>query len=146
MPMIDYIDVRILANNQPLQEYPEPNGDTDGDRSRVRYVESVVGQRFAVLVRLLPNFELKHAPCFFASFHIDGNAPQHYNHALHDELDHRHGYLQNTKTLTVQDSVPVWDDATGRWALCAFEFGALGISKSKTLGVLCQKRYQLNAR
>ena len=126
MPMLEHIDVRVLVNDHPLQEYADPEGDPDDSHSRVRYIESVVGQKFRVVVRLLPNFQLKNAPWFRSGFYIDNSTTEHYAFIGQEYLRHRKGCLQTSCDLSNKAHFAVWNDALGRLEDCAFEFGALG--------------------
>jgi hypothetical protein len=129
MPMIDYIDARVCVNGAPLHEYVGPEGDNDDTRSRTRYIEAQVGQRFSVVVRLAPNFELQHVPWFYSNFTIDDDGTNYYNYISDQSLDHHRGYLRQAQVIDNRSTSLVFDDAVGQWMNAAFEFGPLGTSK-----------------
>jgi hypothetical protein len=88
MPKVDYVDVRVHVDGQPLHEYPDPVGDTDGTRSKTQFIESIVGKRFSVVVRLLENFELKFAPWYYAEVNIDDDRTNHFHFCQRKDLVH----------------------------------------------------------
>lgn len=130
MPTVDCIDVRIRADDRPLKEYTEPGVNDDDDHNKVRYIESIAGQQFSVVVQLLPNFRLNHARWFYAGFEIDDDTTKNYLCAPAENLHHRNGYLQATFCLQDQGDSVFWDDSCGQWVRSAFTFGALGTSAS----------------
>ena len=132
MPTVDNIDVRILVENQPLWEYQEPNGDTEDSHRKVRYIESVAGQKFRVRLRLLPDFDLVRMQIrwFTTQIHFDGDEFATLSAFNVEGLEHRNDYLLTAKVVADVGLVTFRDDALGDWEVCALEFGALGTSKT----------------
>ena len=131
MPTVDNIDVRILVDNQPLREYQAPNGDTDDTHQKVRYIESVAGQKFRVRFRLLPDFDLvnRRIRWFTTELRIDDGKNVRRSSYHVEALEHRNGYLLTTKVYECGGAI-CWDDDLGDWEGYDFEFGALGTSKT----------------
>ena len=128
MPMIDYIDVRVQVNGESLREYPDPAED-DGERTRSRYIQAAVGQRFHVVVRLLQNFELHSARLVGSELCIDDSPSlSPYPLALQD-LRHSNGEFYGPHVLADSSCRTLWDDAIGSWMQCDFVFGPLGTSE-----------------
>lgn len=72
MPVLDHIDVRVIVNGQPLQEYPDPDGEEAGEDQILRYIEATVDQRFEIIIRWLPGFQLKKASNLVHFLRLDG--------------------------------------------------------------------------
>lgn len=72
MPIHDYIDVQVFVDGRPLQEYSDPDNEESSEDQIMRYIEATVGQRFEVLVRWLPGFQLKKASNLVHTLCLDG--------------------------------------------------------------------------
>lgn len=64
------VQIQIIVNGTALQEY-EDQGSTEGVRTVKRYIEVVSGQRFSVLITLLPHFIFK-GDCIRFRIYADG--------------------------------------------------------------------------
>jgi hypothetical protein len=127
MPAQDLIDVRIIVDGQPLQEYMEPEAIDEGSK-RVRYVEVKAGQEFAVQVTWKAGFDFMWTEALTCRLWIDD-----LDFCTGDELEkrnirHRHGKLlcdvsKITKVLMLKN------DITAEWESCPYTFGVLGMSE-----------------
>lgn len=64
------VQIQIIANGTALQEY-EGEGKSEGIRTAKRYIEVVPGQKFSVLITLLPEFVFKSNSIMF-TIYADG--------------------------------------------------------------------------
>lgn len=126
MPNNDFIDVRVLVGNELLQEHDDPGGNGDKRGTAVRYVEATTGQEFAVQVKILPGFNLRHAPWLCSMLYID-NIDKAWQTAIPcKDLPHSRGVLLQEHTHLFRTTA--LKDQQGLWRIAPYTFGALGIS------------------
>ena len=134
MPSQDSIDVRILVDGQPLQEYRDPETDLDDENLRTRYIEIKTGQKFTVRVKLLQGFELKYAKHVNSTVQIDDHAADRqccWAEAVQmDPNPSGGGRLYDDFIMTDDwDGQVMWDEDRGEWTAVKWTFGALGYSE-----------------
>ena len=132
MPSQDFIDVRVLVNGQPLQEYADAHGTRDENQKTTRYVQVTAGQKFTVLVTLCPGFDFLGAPQVLTELKIDQDENFMYETIAYRDANAYRGILQSPEKVTY-DSSHGKDDSTGKWYNYDFEFGALGVSKLSSI-------------
>lgn len=130
MPQVDYIDVRIVANGQPLQEYADPTNEDGEDGASVYFVESVAGQRFGIHIKWLPGLKLHSAPYLYCKVQVDDSQIYQYMTQACMNLNHRRGVLAEKLCQDIKSCK--FKDDQGIWRSCYFTFGALGISEYLT--------------
>jgi hypothetical protein len=127
MPEQDLIDVRVLVDGQPLQEYREPEA-TDEGPDRVRYVEVKAGQEFGIQITWKAGFDLKWTDALAYRLYVDDHNFFSYGAKEKRSIPHRRGTLVND-VLQVDESISFKNDVTGEWGICAYAFGVLGMSE-----------------
>lgn len=93
MPVHDLVEVRILQNGQPLQEYPVPPDETTPSHENVRYIEATTGERFEILVRFLVGYRIENAANLVSTLSLDGMELEP------TPIDRRELLVQNGKLL-----------------------------------------------
>lgn len=127
MPAQNLIDVRIIVDGQPLQEYMEPEATDEGNK-RVRYVEVKAGQEFAVQVTWMAGFELMWTEALFFKVEIDDMELYTWDSLEKWEMRHLRGTLLHDHFATL-DGVMLKNETTAKWEDCPYTFGVLGISE-----------------
>jgi len=122
MPCRDFVDARIVVNDQPLEEYQDPDNDDD-----VRYVQAIAGQTFGVEVKILPGFQLHRARHLCFEFQIVDVNRYCCCAGARQSLPHRKGVL--TKEVKHQHNGSRVKKDDGQWTIASLTFGALGIGK-----------------
>jgi len=129
MPVQNFIDVGIIVDGRPLQEYLEPEAIDEGSK-RVRYVEVKAGQEFAVHVTFKAGFDLRWAEALMSRVKIDD-----MGFCLGQPLDIDQRYMQHGHGILLHDcfvnmaTVTLRNDITGILESCPLTLGVLGISK-----------------
>ncbi len=128
MPSDDFIDVRIIADDSPLTEYPDPEAGDDKGHTRTRYVEAKTGQSFGVQIKYQPGFDFEGAPYVYYRLYLD-DCSAYFERAI-SMFGHSHsnGVLLS-EIDRLNSSACLKDDATGEWKAHPFGFGVLGLSK-----------------
>ena len=134
MPSQDSIDVRILVDGQPLQEYRDPETDLDDENLRTRYIEIKTGQKFAVRVKLLQGFELKYAKHVKSTVQIDDHAAELQGCSAEavdmDTNPSGGGHLCDDFIIVDNwGGQVIWNEDQGEWTAVKWTFGALGYSE-----------------
>lgn len=124
---MDFIQPQIFVDDQPLVEYPDPDGDDQDVSDITRYVEVKAGQKFKVQVTLLPGFQLLGAPLVYTAIRIDQDETLLY-HVL--DCSEMHGGAVRQPKMSCFETVKFKDDNTGNWVFAKPEFGALGLGES----------------
>jgi hypothetical protein len=127
MPAQNLIDVRIIVDGQPLQEYMEPEAIDEGNE-RVRYVEVKAGQEFSVQVTRMAGFELMWTEALRFTVEIDDLDFYSWAQIEKKDMRHRRGVILHDHFNTV-DSSRFKNDITAKWERCPYTFGVLGISE-----------------
>lgn len=128
MPSHDFIDVRIVADDSPLTEYPNPESGSDEDRVHTRYIEAKTGQIFGVRIRTLPGFNFQFAPFLYYKYFLDDN-PNIHNGYIEKVPHARRNGIVRSQVECFTNGISFKDDQTGDWAIHPFMFGPLGTSK-----------------
>lgn len=125
MPTHDFVDVRVIVNGQPLQEYLEPEDEEAGENQLVRYIEAAVDQHFEVSIRWLPGFQLKNALNLVHFLTMDGQF-----WVPHQPVECK-GLLSSNTALNTEASYSYksasLDLGQGQIKKVSFTFGALDI-------------------
>ena len=125
MPEHEFLEARVLVNDEPLEEYNVPEDEETADGEIVRYIEATVDAQFKVLVGWKPGYPLKKAEWFHSNLKLDGISRSwswSHNSASGE------GGVVAIRKKHVFDHTPVKDDS-GQWKKMLFSFGALEISK-----------------
>lgn len=125
MPSHGHVDVRVLVDGQPLQEYLEPDDDNEDENDQVRYIQAEANQRFAVQVTFEAGYAIHYAPFLIDELYIDDVPGCRYHDTETRVLEKRKGILKLPST-TLHDGIPA-KDTSGQWRRACYEFGALGL-------------------
>lgn len=126
MPQVDLVDVRIMVDDQPLQEYPCPDDEAAAeDGATVHFVEAVPGQRFRVKVTWLAGFRTSQAPYLRCELQLDENKRRQVLRC--NDLQVQEGIL--TQEAYVEFGTSKYKDDQGQWKQCFYSFGPLGLGK-----------------
>lgn len=129
MPSCEFVDVRIVVDDQPLPEYQDPEATEDAGRHRRRFVEVKVGQRFEVQVSLQPGLTLQWAKHVGWECEIDHDPSYFFSSFSAESLKDCRGVLSQASSheCCINERR---NEATGVWESCPLMFGALGICES----------------
>ena len=130
MPSQDFIDVRVHVNDLPLREYPVPDGGDEDEQTMIRYIEVSAGQKFTIEVKLLPGFKFHFSSHVYCHLLTDNDENGLFKTLTYKDSQTRRGML-TAQSYTTFAKTAMKDDTTGIWNEYAFEFGALGIGKSR---------------
>ena len=124
----DYLEVRIVSEGQPLQEYRDPAdlhepGESDKDH-HTRYIEAKTGAKFSVEVELSPGFDFHGADRLVSRVSFDGSVNIVKSSLKATEWDKEEQYL-----ATMVDSFDCKRPNSGLWERRYFAFGTLSIGK-----------------
>ena len=129
MPAQNLIDVRMIVDGKPLQEYIEPEATDEGNK-RVRYVEVKAGQEFAVEVTWKAGFDLMWTEALMVKVWIDDMDFSIGRPLEKRDMQHRRGTLLHDNYAFL-GSVQLKNDITGVWEQCPYTFGVLGMSECR---------------
>lgn len=136
MPQHDHIAVRVLVDEEPLREYPLPEGEDSEGGDHHCYIEAVVGQRFQVEVEWLPGFHLQHAPFLYAAIRVDDQEDNWFNWEGTEGMPHRKGRISQQYSCRF-DHFPARNEY-GDWKRVYRTFGALGIGTTCSAALCLQ--------
>jgi len=132
MPQVDLVDVRIVVDGQPLQEYPSPeNVAAADDGASLHFVEAVAGQEFSVKVTWLAGFETHEAPYLYYDLELDDREKGWYDACTYKKTQVHGGSLVQEVSSELGESM--YKDHQGQWKVFFFSFGALDISERLVL-------------
>ncbi|KIW27046.1 uncharacterized protein PV07_06826 [Cladophialophora immunda] len=133
MPFFHFIDVGIHVDGAPLAEYPDPDGGREFGRRITRYIEVKAGQKFEVIVKLLPGFNFQSASHVRAILRID-QEPRQTTKTIRGYPNCPAGQdiLRTPRQCKIESRL-MRDEATGNWFTYALEFGDLNIKEDPSL-------------
>lgn len=115
------IEVKVLVNGTPAQEYNDDEGESGGSPTVTKYIEAISGAEFAVQYELKRSLRFK-SELLYIEIYIDGKS-------LDGELIERAAFEQNPRGYTRSlDGITRSYGET--WSLEKFKFSEIKISKS----------------
>ncbi|EXJ80328.1 hypothetical protein A1O1_08472 [Capronia coronata CBS 617.96] len=131
MPCQDLMDVRVLVDGKPLQEYLDPDGPADTSHQQTRYIEVKAGQKFSLEVTLLPGFEFYNGRGVFANLRVD-NGEWKGRYVKSSLARGSREKLLHPRCIGFTQQL-CKDEDTGLWHMYDRVFGAFGTNDETTV-------------
>lgn len=137
MVQFKHVKVTVIRydDKKPYHEYRiAQNATMRARNTKEAYVEAVSGERFAVVVEVLPAFDFKSAPFVRIKVAIDGLNSKHL-YIRQADVNGTHDSATSKKECRVQEDCT--REIDGRWMRCGLVFAELQLGICKIYHETC---------
>lgn len=124
MPILHFVEARVLIGGQPAAEFEVPDRPDDAHRA-ARYILAEPDLTYSVEVRFLPGFRLYQARYLYSKLQCDADNVGQAKSIYTRHIQQRRRIVTQNSLFSKFDAYPAEDKTTAQWYKYKYTFGLL---------------------